>query len=291
MAKDLLESFSKELKAKREKAEISIQQIHLKTRIDPKFLEAIEENNFDILPEVYIRAFIREYAQTIELDPEATIEKFERARSGQSFSDTTVSKKTQVKKTSTENETPKVIDVQSPNEYQTQRETETSMSSNTILLLGSVGVIIIALLIYFIFFNSSPNQIVTERPFDEVIKEQTERFKVADSEKESSASNVESTEVATKLFSVNIVAQDSSWMRIEVDQLETFEIILLPGRNRSIEASKNVKILVGNSGAVQFFLDNQRLDFEGKSKSVRYVQIDPTGLKLLNPSDEKKNDG
>ena len=61
MSLEELKKFSNELKEHREKTGITLQQISQKTKIDIKFLKSIEESNFDILPEIYIKAFIKEY--------------------------------------------------------------------------------------------------------------------------------------------------------------------------------------------------------------------------------------
>ena len=82
MATEALKKFAEELKIARESKEISLQQIANKTRIDIKFLNAIESANFDILPEIYIKAFIKEYANLVELDPKEVINKYEFARTG-----------------------------------------------------------------------------------------------------------------------------------------------------------------------------------------------------------------
>ena len=77
-----IKKLTDEFKSHREKREISLQHIHNKTRIDIKYLRAIEEGNFDIMPQVYLRAFIKEYAKSIDLDPDETLNKYELAIAG-----------------------------------------------------------------------------------------------------------------------------------------------------------------------------------------------------------------
>ena len=84
MPNEALRKFAEELKSTREAKNITLQQIANRTKIDLKFLQAIEECKFDILPEIYMRAFIKEYAQTIELDPNEIIAKFDMYLHGKS---------------------------------------------------------------------------------------------------------------------------------------------------------------------------------------------------------------
>ena len=46
MSSESLKKFSEELKTHREKNDVSLQQIHGRTRIDIKFLKAMEEGKF-----------------------------------------------------------------------------------------------------------------------------------------------------------------------------------------------------------------------------------------------------
>lgn len=60
-----------QLKNIREMKGITLDEISKKTRIRSSYLKAIEEEDFDRLPEeVYIRGFLRSYAGYIGLDPE-----------------------------------------------------------------------------------------------------------------------------------------------------------------------------------------------------------------------------
>jgi cytoskeletal protein RodZ len=51
------EAFGAELRKERESRQITLQDIFAATRINIRFLEAIEDGRFDVLPAAYIRAF------------------------------------------------------------------------------------------------------------------------------------------------------------------------------------------------------------------------------------------
>ena len=90
MSSEYLKQLSEELKEAREKSKLTIEQIFTKTRIDKKYLNAIENGNFSIMPEVYIRAFIKEYAKAVGLVPSDILSKYELAKEGKSYSQTEV---------------------------------------------------------------------------------------------------------------------------------------------------------------------------------------------------------
>ena len=69
--------FYKELKDLRISKEISLEDLESKTKINVKYLNAIEEGNFDILPTPYLRLFIRAYAIEIGGDAERALEQLD----------------------------------------------------------------------------------------------------------------------------------------------------------------------------------------------------------------------
>lgn len=67
-------SFGGDLRRERELREVSLQEISEATKISMKFLHAIEENQFDLLPGgVFNVGFIRAYAKYLGIDDDQTV--------------------------------------------------------------------------------------------------------------------------------------------------------------------------------------------------------------------------
>src|SRR5690625_772425 len=65
------------LKEAREEKGYTLDNIQEKTKIQKRYLVAIEQGDFNALPgKFYARAFIREYAEAVELDPEVVLADF-----------------------------------------------------------------------------------------------------------------------------------------------------------------------------------------------------------------------
>src|SRR6185503_1404785 len=63
------------LRSTRERRGLSIDQVALETRISPRFLEALEAEQFAELPApVYVRGFLRSYANYLRIEPEPLLE-------------------------------------------------------------------------------------------------------------------------------------------------------------------------------------------------------------------------
>ncbi|GIX46608.1 MAG: hypothetical protein KatS3mg131_0819 [Candidatus Tectimicrobiota bacterium] len=62
------------LRAERERRQISLQEISAVTKIQRKFLEALEQDRYDDLPPTpFVLGFLRAYAQCLALDPDAVV--------------------------------------------------------------------------------------------------------------------------------------------------------------------------------------------------------------------------
>lgn len=72
------------LKERREALGLTIEDVAKETRIKPKFIEALEKGDYNLLPgDIFARGFIRNYASFLGLDPEEMLKLYseERGRS------------------------------------------------------------------------------------------------------------------------------------------------------------------------------------------------------------------
>ncbi len=69
-----MSSFGEELRKQRELRQITLQEIAKTTKVNLRFLEALERDDFDALPGgLFTRGFIRAYSSHLGLDPEAMV--------------------------------------------------------------------------------------------------------------------------------------------------------------------------------------------------------------------------
>jgi len=72
------DTFGQYLKSQRELRQISLEEVAAGTKIGIHLLKALEDDRWDILPaEVFIKGFIKSYAEYIGLDPEDTLLRYE----------------------------------------------------------------------------------------------------------------------------------------------------------------------------------------------------------------------
>ncbi len=289
----MLDEFSKELKQAREKNGISLQQIAQKSRIDLKFIEALDRGDFGFLPELYVKAFIKQYARIVGLDENATIAKYEAAKQGKTTRELTLEPSeesvTKEQKSTEEKPKPRSNHRRSVKTFEdnVQKDIE-SEPANFIerlktdkILLGSViaGIaVVLFVIIYFFFMKSSSNIVVAEKPYDEIRRENQQRYL-----KENKPVINDKLVAPVKIDSLTLVVQavDSAWFHIRVDNSEILDFVLFPYAKRTIRAATGFKMTIGNAGDTRLTLDNKNLELSGKKKEVKYVLIDKNGIKYL----------
>src|SRR6185369_11641013 len=71
---DRMSSFGEELKRERELRQISLREVSEATKINLRYLDALEQNDFRHLPGgVFNKGFVRAYSEYIGVDPEAMV--------------------------------------------------------------------------------------------------------------------------------------------------------------------------------------------------------------------------
>src|SRR5437762_12073009 len=86
-------------KKARESRGVSLDQIAAETRISTRFLLAIENEEFHLLPGgIFNRGFVRSYAEKIGLDPDQAVAEYERLAQTHEPVETTVAPAPQEKK-------------------------------------------------------------------------------------------------------------------------------------------------------------------------------------------------
>ena len=76
-----IESVGNTLRVQREKKRMSLAEVSRVTRVPVATLESIEQDHFDDLPgEVFVRGFLRSYAQTVGLVPDEIVARYTASR-------------------------------------------------------------------------------------------------------------------------------------------------------------------------------------------------------------------
>jgi len=286
----MMNKFIAELKEQREKAGISLQNVAAKTRIDIKFLEALEDGNFNFLPEIYVKAFIKQYAKVIGLDEEETLQKYILAKEGREDEiEKANQEKTTEKLQDTDNhKTMSGVETTKPKKIFTDDNTrkksieDNKKKKKQIIIVGSViGVAVLLLLKFFVFMDGSDDIIVEEKPYEEVLQETPNRYIEEEKEKQIPEEKIAAKIEELTLTITNVDSTDSAWVLVIVDDKSVKDFLLLPKISKTIKANNNFYFTLGNSGVVKLVLNGKKLEFNGRRGAIRYFKLDANGLERV----------
>jgi cytoskeletal protein RodZ len=287
-----LKKFAKELKSFRESKEVSLQYIASRTKIDIKFLQAIEEGNFEILPDLYIRAFIKEYAQVADFDVTEVLKKYELARKGM-IEDKSNQEKDTKEKESVSDIIPEQKrlsnEVMDPNDELVEENIKQkgpvvkNTLSNKPILYIVFGVIIILISTYFIFLGDEP-KIEIETTSGELSRSTENRFEIEENlSQESIIPQDDSLKLALK-------ASARVWVKILSDNKIVFQNIMSENEQITFKAEKEFRVSVGNAGLLTMELNNKQLKVPGSKGELRGYIINPDTVKSYILSVPSKNE-
>jgi cytoskeletal protein RodZ len=280
MPNEILKKFVEDLKAERESKKITLQQIANKTKIDIKFLSAIEEAKFDILPDLYIRAFIKEYALAIELNPNEVIEKYDSARRGkvEEKSIHEEKKETQLKEfesTKAEFENP-------------QQAAVPIKKSNLNYALGAGAALVILILAYFLFIKESAPDLITEQTYDSSVEDEKPAFEIDSTSIKDSLANAAIPQNDSISLSVN--TNKRVWVKVLSDNNLRFQGMVDANNKMDYNASKEFRVVVGNAGYVALALNGKPIKNIGKMGELRNLIINEDTVKGYTLTVPKKNE-
>ncbi len=261
-----MNTFSDELRKERVAKDISLADISKKTHINVKYLEAIEQGSFDILPETYVRAFIREYALVIGLQPKAILKKFDVMVGGKySIENGTMSGSGW-----SGAEIPSLPEQNAAGSSRPNGKPEYLRQNDNRTVAVVAGVVIVAVvLIYFVYDYATQETkapIAQETPFQEVVKEQEKQILP----QKAALDTFAVIQAAPKKDSLILraVTVDSVWISIGKDNSPAQNIILPPEASRTWVASKQFRLSLGNAGGIRFMLNGTDIGRFGKRGAV-----------------------
>jgi hypothetical protein len=298
MASEVQQKFADELRFQRESKNITLQQIASKTRIDLKFLQAIEDANFELLPEIYIRAFIKEYAQTVDLNPIEVLRKYDEARSGRT------EEKTKTDEIHGENRPEIIAEEAAPAVEQaaaskrfgtTEIEpapvhlspAKASNNMNFKYIIGAGILLAAAVIIYFVFFTGSP-EIIREASISDTTDSNGERFEIKKYTPEDSvaAEGAVIPQSKDSLY-ISIITTERVWVKVTADGKLLNQKMEDTGAKLNFAAKKSFSVSVGNAGRVKVFLNNKPVENIGKPGEIRNLYITADGIKYYTIQPQK----
>ncbi|MGK9370036.1 helix-turn-helix domain-containing protein [Melioribacter sp. Ez-97] len=276
MAKEALKKFAEELKSLREEKGFTLQQISSHTRIDINFLKQLEEGNFDVLPEIYIKAFIREYADFIGLNPEEVVKKYHTASKG---------KLEELKEEPPTAATDEKKELPGSDELFPEYKTSSPEPFNKKYVYVVIGAVAAIFLIYFLFLSENKTELSVVEPETSVMESKSDRFEL-----DSSVVQKEEQVAVPEDDSLHLYVETTGtvWIKVVCDTVETLQKIVSPNTKLNFKAAEKFYVAVGNAAYVKMKFNGKPVEPVGEYAEVRNYFISPDTIRsYLIPVNEK----
>lgn len=231
---------------------LTIDDVARETRIKPRFLVAIEADDFDSLPGlVFARSFVRQFANALSLDPEPLVA-----------------------------EMPKLEDAVVPLPNPPARGPRSSYRMERAMYSGGwIALVGVAAVLGWVYLDH-PGQ-SQARPAERPAR----NAETAPVTPASTRPEPETQKPAPAVFQkppvapveVVITAQQPTWVQLIADGKDAFTGILQPNDTKEVGASDQVKLIAGNAGGITVSLNGKTLDPLGPSGQVRVVRLTAEG--------------
>ncbi len=306
------ETLGKYLRQQRESKKISLREVAKSTKVREHILEAIEGDQYHLLPpNTYVKGFLLSYAKYLGLNPKDVLLRYRRDLKGETVTPPpTQPPKPEPKVPAKHPPTPKSEIPPLPLPPKPKQETPPHPPSKpkqkilwSIKHICVIGGVLAVSFIVFYFFSPYPSKLpiepVLEKPApeklppekppigpsppDTVTPSVLEEKPVAE-EKQPLAPSHPATATASvpekKPLSVQIKAIEETWVSLRVDDQPEKEMTFKPGEGISVQASNQLRIIIGNAGGLHLILDEKPLDQFGKSGEVVTLFVTSQGVEV-----------
>jgi hypothetical protein len=257
------------LRKRREELGYDLREIAgiLKIRYD--YLKAIEDATLENLPEeVYVKGYIRAYAEHLKIDPESAINAY--------------------------------IQQISPSRSEDKEDREKiklqQKKINSRYAFISIAIVLFAIMMSYIFFSPSPGGKNVSLPVKDISKELTlppsENKKVIhpdENERVLTTTPIELNKTTTSLPSepkkqdlseadkflhiLEIHATDTTWLSVDIDKTYPKEILMKPGESLKFQAKNAFSLIIGNAGGIRLLFDKKEMGTLGEKGQVIKINL------------------
>jgi len=263
-----MESVGVRLKKIRLEKGLSLEEVHKKTKVHLSILKAIEEDSLVNFSPVYIKGFLKIYANFLKVDPKDYIAGYKNPQS-----------------------------LSYPGKS-AQEKPPASFLSGTYFRLGSLksmskkisllAAIILALVFLWIFLwigLFKLGKAIFNRQSISVKKPKVIVMAPAKISSPSPAAEITPKEqkppVKPAAVRLGIVARENCWIEVKVDGRTIFKSKLLKGMMESWEAKEKIELSLGNAGVVDLNVNGQHISTVGKKgQTVKNILINKEGLTI-----------
>jgi len=257
------------LKKERESKKITLEQVEEATKIRRKYLEAIENEKFEVLPgEVYVKGFVAAYLKYLGIKERPDVVEILKPKPAP----VDISEQIAAAEQAHEEQASRKLQRSDKKNKKKEVFEEPPLTKNTkMILFISIAAILVLLVLQSVYSVGQPNP--NENPQQNIAGEQ-----------QGEAANQENTDVpveppvpeepvydglemSLEILNLDPNKKDKCWMKVTVDGTAT-EYNLTEGQIQQVHAAEQIDLHLGNAGVVKVTLNGQELGTLGAQGKV-----------------------
>jgi cytoskeletal protein RodZ len=292
---------SETLRQARLRSGVDLDKLAAKTKINPRYLEAIEKGDFDKLPGgIFARMFIKQYADAVGLDGASFAEEFQRS-SQLGNTPSAHPTKTFAEAHSAFHPTIPAFTTAADS---VRNERLTSMLSS---LIWVVAVILVCAGAYYGLAHVPPRPAAreeavapkpaktpetapapsspaptAEQPKPETAKTETKEGEAKPAENATipPAAPAPATDPSAPV-QLQLTATEDVWVTAIADGKTVVSEMMHPGSSKAVSASKGARITLGNAGGIDITFNGKKLEPFGPKGQVRTIDFSSFGAQVV----------
>jgi cytoskeleton protein RodZ len=308
-------SIGETLRRERQRRNIPLDQVSQELKISSRFLQAIEEENFDQLPAgVFAKSFVRQYARMLGLDEDEAANEVQRALTPSAVPQFATGSKLSIQAAERKSPPPPEFYVPKVEAWQHAGDRRSSWSSP----LGALGLVVVAMLGCSLIYgwwqrqrhpaplaaalpmqlqqpapppkNAGPDPQPAAAPAPQEVPTPAKPPAAASATVPAAATAAAVTASETPVASgepvavkVEVTAAEDVWVMARSDGKYLFSVTLKANETRTVEAANMVLLRLGNAGGVTITLNGKPIGDVGPKGQVRTVQLTSGGFQIVAP--------
>ncbi len=247
--------FGETFKKSREEAGLDLRGVAHTLRIQYEYLKALENSNLEKLPpDVYVKAYIREYAKFLNIDPKPLLEEYAAL---------------------------------SREEGEEAHPPLPPPKKKSRLLLISLSVSLVIALVAAFLIHTLTNERRPDSPIVTVTPSVSDQPGPQPPNKEQQMSDITSPPVVPSTtdhqesassrsapqHTLGVTATETTWLRVEVDEGKSEEVLMKPGEMKKWSSERGFTLKVGNAGGVRLVLDDRDIGVPGEKGQVVKLRL------------------
>lgn len=226
-----------ELRQAREQMGASLKDVEDATKIRAKYIKAMENDNFDVLPgKAYAKGFLRTYARFLSLDGETLARRYEEQLSPQVAAQDVVG----------------------------FAQMPVARYGKPAVWWKGIAVAVLTLLVFALLYQGG-NRLGNLSDDSEQQPRTSSQYSIVDEHQG------QAPEIAQETKKINMVLQvisGESWIQVAVDDKYVFQGTLGPNHVKEFAGQKNIWVKLGNAGTVNVKVNGRDYGFLGSSGQV-----------------------